>query len=113
MEIKHKEKVSEFLESMNRINKFKKLNSENNCDDSFSVKLKVSCYNELNMMISSLLKASIILLNDDARSQATFSFNEADNNVMNLLEIALQLLPEEEMEILDDLHRIHLQANKI
>jgi len=113
MEIKHTEKVTQFLESMNRINKFKKLNSENNSDNSFSVKLKVSCYNELNMMISSLLKASIILLNDDARSQATFSFNESDNNVMNLLEIALQLLPEDEMEILDDLHRIHLQANII
>jgi len=113
MEIKHKEKVTQFLESMNRINKFKKLNSENNSDNSFSVKLKVSCYNELNMMVSSLLKASIILLNDDARSQATFSFNEADNNVMNLLEIALQLLPEDEMELLDDLHRIHLQANII
>jgi len=110
MEIQHKEKVAEFLESMKRIDKFKKLKSENNSDNSFSVKLKVSGYNELNLMVSSLLKASIVLLNDDARSQAYFSFNEADNNVMTLLEIALQLLPEDEVEVLDDLHKIHLQV---
>jgi hypothetical protein len=30
---------------------------------------------------------------------------------MTLLEIALQLLPEEEMELLDDLHKIHLKAD--
>lgn len=113
MEIQHTKQVTEFLESMNRINKFKKLKQENISDNSFSVKLKVSCYNELNLMVSSLLKASIILLNDDARSQASFSFNEADNNVMNLLEIALQLLPEEEMELLDDLHKVYLESNAI
>ncbi|SNR72523.1 hypothetical protein [Flavobacterium sp. ov086] len=112
MEIQYKEKVTEFLESMKRINKFNKLKSENNSDNSFSVNLKVSGYNELNLMVSSLLKASIILLNDDARSQATFSFNEADNNVMTLLEIALQLLPEDEMEVLDDLHEIYLSNAK-
>jgi hypothetical protein len=111
MEKQYKEQVIEFLESVNRLNKFKKLKQDDTIDNSFSVKLKVSCYNELNLMISALLKASIILLNDDARSQASFSFNEADNNVMNLLEIALQLLPEEEMELLDDLHKIHLQTN--
>ena len=110
MEIQHTEKVTEFLESMQRMNKFKKLKSENNSDNSFSVELKVSGYNELNLIVSSLLKASIILLNDDARSQACFPFNEADHNVMTLLEIALQLLPEDEMEVLDDLHTICLQG---
>jgi hypothetical protein len=113
METKHTVKVTEFLESMKRIDKFKKLKSENNSDNSFSVNLKVSGYNELNLIVSSLLKASIILLNDDARSQACFPFNEADNNVMTLLEIALQLLLEDEMEVLDDLHEIHLQSNAL
>ncbi|MEZ0130624.1 hypothetical protein AB9T88_13020 [Flavobacterium sp. LBUM151] len=108
MEIQQKEQVIEFLESMKRLNKFNKLKPVNNSDNSFSVNLKVSGYNELNLMVSSLLKASIILLNYDARSQACFSFNEADNNVMTLLEIALQLLPEDEMEVLDDLHKICL-----
>lgn len=110
MEIEHKKQVTEFLESMKRLNKFKKLKSENNSDNSLSINLKVSGYNELNLIVSSLLKASIILLNDDARSQATFSFNETDNNVMTLLEIALQLLPEDEMEVLDDLNKIYLRV---
>lgn len=61
------------------------------------------------MMVSDLLKASIILLNQDARS---LSIIKDDVNVMTLLEIALQLLPEEEMELLDDLHQFHLQNSE-
>lgn len=109
MEIQHKEQVTEFLESMNRINKFTKLKPENSNDNSLSVTLKVSCYNELNLMVSDLLKASIILLNDDARNLSN-TITVSDINVMTLLEIALQLLPEDEMEILDDLHKLHLQV---
>ncbi|KIO51548.1 hypothetical protein [Flavobacterium hibernum] len=109
MEIQHKEQITEFLESMNRINKFTKLKPENSNDNSLSVTLRVSCYNELNLMVSDLLKASIILLNDDVRNLSNTT-KVSDINVMTLLEIALQLLPEDEMEILDDLHKLHLQV---
>lgn len=109
MEIQHKEQVTEFLESMNRINKFTKLKPENSNDNSLNVTLRVSCYNELNLMVSDLLKASIILLNDDVRNLSNTT-KVSDINVMTLLEIALQLLPEDEMEILDDLHKLHLQV---
>ncbi|WP_165571402.1 hypothetical protein [Flavobacterium hydatis] len=96
---------------MNKVEYFKKLRPEDNTDDSFSVTLKVSCYNELNIMVSDLLKASIILLNEDARNLSNLT-KVTDINVMTLLEIALQLLPEQEMELLDDLHKIHLKSNK-
>ena len=109
MEIQHKEQITEFLESTNRINKFTKLKPENSNDNSLSVTLRVSCYNELNLMVSDLLKASIILLNDDVRNLSNTT-KVSDINVMTLLEIALQLLPEDEMEILDDLHKLHLQV---
>ena len=109
MSAEHKEQVTKILETMNKVNYFKKIKCDT-IDDSFNVRLKVSGYSELNIMVSTLLKASIIMLNDDARSQATFSFNEADHNVLTLLEIALQLLPGEEMEVLDDLHKIYLQV---
>lgn len=95
---------------MNNVEYFKKLKPENNIDNSFSVTLKVSSYNELNLMVSDLLKASIILLNEDSRSLSSLT-TVADINVMTLLEIALQLLPEQEMELLDDLHKIHLQSD--
>lgn len=110
MQTQHKKQVTEFLESMNRINKFKKLKSGNNTDNSFSVSLKVSGYNELNLMVSDLLKASILLLNDDARNLSSV-VSVSDINVMTLLEIALQLLPEDEMELLDDLHQVYLEEN--
>lgn len=110
METKHTKQVTEFLESMKRINKFNKLNSENKSDNSFSVTLKVSGYNELNLMVSDLLKSSIVLMNKEARSLANFE-SDTDINVVTLLEIALQLLPDQEMELLDDLHKICLEAD--
>ncbi|MCV9928372.1 hypothetical protein OIU83_11940 [Flavobacterium sp. LS1R49] len=110
MEIQHKESATELLESMNKVEYFKKLKLANTTDNSFSVTLKVSCYNELNLMVSDLLKASIILLNEDARNLSSLT-TVTDINVMTLLEIALQLLPEEEMELLDDLHKIHLKTD--
>ena len=111
METKHTKQVTEFLESMKRINKFNKLNSENRSDNSFSVTLKVSGYNELNLLVSDLLKSSIVLMNKEARSLANFE-SDTDINVVTLLEIALQLLPDQEMELLDDLHKICLSDAK-
>jgi len=111
METKHTKQLTEFLESMKRINKFNKLNSENRSDNSFSVTLKVSGYNELNLLVSDLLKSSIVLMNKEARSLANFE-SDTDINVVTLLEIALQLLPDQEMELLDDLHKICLSDAK-
>ncbi|OUL62727.1 hypothetical protein [Flavobacterium sp. AJR] len=108
MEIQHKESAKELLELMNKGKYFTKLKPENSIDNSFSVALKVSCYDELNLMVSDLLKASILILKTENLSNLTAN---ADINVMTLLEIALQLLPEEEMELLDDLHKIHLKSN--
>lgn len=109
METQHKEQVAKFLELLKQGKDFKKLQPDNT-ENSFNVQLKVSSYNELNLMVSDLLKAGIILLNDDARSM---SILKDDVNVMTLLEIALQLLPEQEMELLDDLHKLHLQSSTI
>lgn len=110
MEIQDRKQVREFLESMNRMNKFTTLKSEDNDDNSFSVPLKVSGYNELNLIVSDLLKASIVLMNKEARSLANFE-SDTDINVATLLEIALQLLPDQEMELLDDLHKIYLTSD--
>lgn len=110
MEIQHTKQVQEFLASMNRMNKFTTLKLEDNNDNSFIVPLKVSGYNELNLMVSDLLKASIVLMNKEARSLANFE-SDTDINVVTLLEIALQLLPDQEMELLDDLHKIYLTSD--
>lgn len=40
-------------------------------------------------------------------------FAERGNNVMTLLEIALQLLPEEEMALFNDLQKLHLMSGEL
>ncbi|MBF4485273.1 MULTISPECIES: hypothetical protein [unclassified Flavobacterium] len=49
-------------------------------------------------------------MNKEARSLAIFE-SDTDINVVTLLEIALQLLPDQEMELLDDLHKICLASD--
>lgn len=110
MKTQNEDKISELLELMNKGNYFTKLKLEHKEDTSFTIPLKVCSYNELNLMVSDLLKASIVLMNKEARSLAVFH-KDTDINVLTLLEIALQLLPEEEMELLDDLHKIYLESN--
>ena len=112
MELKYKERTEELLELMNKGNYFTKLKLEHKEDTSFTIPLKICSYNELNLMVSDLLKASIVLMNKEARSLAVFH-KDTDINVLTLLEIALQLLPEEEMELLDDLHKIYLQSDTV
>ena len=110
MEAQQSEETNKFLELLNKGKDFRKLTPDSDNKKSFTVPLKVSCYNELNLMVSDLLKASIVLLNSEVRSLSSFTAN-TDINVMTLLEIALQLLPETEMELLDDLHKIHLESD--
>ncbi|CAD0006394.1 hypothetical protein [Flavobacterium salmonis] len=107
MEIQNKERAAQLLELIDKKKYFKKLKSDNKIGNSFDVTLKVSGYNQLNLMVSDLLKASILLLHHDSPSLPIHTVN-TDINVMTLLEIALQLLPEDEMELLDELHKLQL-----
>lgn len=104
MKVQHKEGTEEFLELRNKINYFTKLKPEVEKDSLSSVSLKVSSYRELNMMVSDLLKASVFILKND-RPGLMNPESKDEINVLTLLEIALQLLPDEEMELLDELHK--------
>ncbi|WP_427872675.1 hypothetical protein [Flavobacterium sp. MMS24-S5] len=108
IEIENKERAEELLELINKGSYFSKLKPVPKETNSYTVPLKVSSYNELNLMVSDLLKASLILLNPDANSLSSFT-KDNNVNVMTLLEIALQLLPEDEMELLDDLCKVSLE----
>lgn len=98
METQQKESLTELLELMGKVNYFKTLKPNK---DSFDATLKVSWYSELNIMISSLMKGSISLLQTETSGKA---FPDA----MVLIEIALQLLPNDEMELLDEVFRVGL-----
>ena len=99
METQQKELATTILELMGKMNYFTKLkpDAENN---SFSVPIKLSSYSELNLTVSSLLKTSISLLKNDISSKIAI-------DLIILLEIALQLLPEDEMELLDKMREIN------
>lgn len=94
--------VTELLEVMNKGNYFIKLKPNN---DSFSATLNVSCYSELNIMVTALLKASITMLQSE---NSTKPFSDA----MILVELAPQLLPNDEMELLDEVFRVGLDIKK-
>lgn len=102
METQHKESLSELLQVMKRVNYFNILKPN---EDSFTATIKVSGYSELQIMISSLLKGSISLLQAETSGKA---FPDA----MVLIEMALQLLPNDEMELLDELHRVGLPIER-
>ena len=105
MKADHKESVTEFLDLMSKIKYFTKLKPDNKNNNLFKTELKIASYNELNLLVSDLLKVSIAALKSDTPSSASVS----GINVLILLEIALQLLPDAEIELLDELYKLHLK----
>jgi hypothetical protein len=99
MEAQQKELVTTILELMSKTDYFTKLkpDADNNL---LSVPIKLSSYSELNLTVSSLLKTSISLLKNDISSKIAI-------DLIILLEIALQLLPDDEMELLDKMREIN------
>jgi hypothetical protein len=62
MEAQNKERAEELLELINKGRYFTKLKPEANEANSFTIPLKVSSYNELNLMVSDLLKQVLLCL---------------------------------------------------
>jgi hypothetical protein len=98
MEIAETEKLENLKKLISKMDYFTKLKLDAN-NNSLSVPIKLSSYYELNLMVSSLLKTSISLLKNDISSEISI-------DLIILLEIALQLLPEDEMELLDKIREI-------
>ena len=106
MKADHKESVTEFLDLMSKIKYFTKLKPDNKNSKLFKTELKIASYTELNLLVSDLLKVSIAVLKSDTQDS---SASASGINVLLLLEIALQLLPDAEIELLDELHKLHLK----
>jgi hypothetical protein len=100
MEAQQKEQVTTILELMGKMGYFSKLKPDVENNNSLSVPIKASSYYELNLMISSLLKTSIGLLKNDNLSEFAI-------DLIILLEIALDLLPNDEMDLLDKMYEIN------
>lgn len=79
------------------MNYFTKLKPNKKNANSFKTVVNISCYNELMQTIFSLLRSSIHVLQQEDSETAI--------DAMLLLEIAIQLLPNDEMELLDELYK--------
>lgn len=100
MEVQQKEQVATVLELMSQMNYFSKLKPDSENDNLLSTPVKASSYCELSLMISSLLKSSIGLLKQDDPTEKAI-------DLIILLEIALDLLPNDEMDLLDKLYQMN------
>lgn len=80
------------------MNYFTKLKPNKKNVNSFKTVVNISCYNELMQTIFSLLRSSIHVLQQEDSETAI--------DAMLLLEIVVQLLPNDEMELLDELYKI-------
>lgn len=103
MKTQQEESATDFLKLVKNMDYFTKLKSDNSNGNLFNVTLRTASYNELNLMVSCLLKASICPLKNNNSTLSSVSESEID--VLLLLEMALQLLPDEEMELLDEVHQ--------
>jgi hypothetical protein len=95
------------LQLVNKFKYFTKLKPDRKNGESFIVELKVSGYSEVNSMLADILKVSILALENDP-PYVSRTIQNPEINVMGLLEIAVQLLPHGEMELLDEVYQFYL-----
>ncbi|MBO9585659.1 MAG: hypothetical protein J7574_15950 [Flavobacterium sp.] len=92
------EKLNDFLKFATNVNYFTKLKPKLKDDDILKTNLPITCYNELMQTIFSLVRTSINTLQHENSQTAI--------DAMLLLEIVLKLLPNDEMELLDELYKV-------
>ncbi|MNR16446.1 hypothetical protein D3C85_1330500 [compost metagenome] len=66
MEPQEKDLKTDFVQLVNKFKYFTKLKPDLNNEELFVMELKVSGYKELNLMLSDILKVSILALENDA-----------------------------------------------
>lgn len=111
MEAVNKESIVDFLKRMNKTEYFTLLIPDEKEEDLFTLELKFSGYNEVRAMVSDLLKVSILTLDSD-RPSLSPAIRNPEINVMGLLELALQLMPHGELELLDEMHQFYLKQRE-
>jgi hypothetical protein len=107
METQQKDLKTDFVQLVNKFKYFTKLKPDPKNGELFIVELKVSGHSEVNSMLADILKVSILALEHDP-PYVSRTIQNPEINVMGLLEIAVQLLPHGEMELLDEVHQFYL-----
>ena len=98
---------AQLLEDLQRFpNIFSQLTAEDN-GKRLIAKVNVSGYSGLVFLVMDLLKAALLALESD--SYQSDEIRDPNSNIASLIDLALQLMPLEEIELLDILHAHHLE----
>lgn len=111
MKTEEKELLDNLFEHIGKISYFEKLKKVEGKQDHFTVSINTFNFNELNLMVCDILKACVLALDSESPNLSRLIPNR-EINVSGLLELALQLMPNE-LELLDELHETHLKLKQI
>ena len=111
MRTEEKELLDNLFEHIGKISYFEKLKKVENKQDHFTVTINTSSFSELNLMACDILKVCVLALDSESPNLSRLIPNR-EINVSGLLELALQLMPNE-LELLDELHETHLEIKKL
>lgn len=71
----------------------------------------VDGYQELMFLISDLIKVSLLALENED-SSASDEIRNPNSNIAGVLALVLQLIPYDELQMLDIIHKHHLKKNQ-
>jgi hypothetical protein len=106
METEKLKDVTAFAAKIETAQQFNTLTPHRYGRDSYSAELQFEGYNHLMLTIMDILKICVIAL--DAQEDLAPQFHSA-SNISSVLDIALQLMPMEESQVLDDCFQLHLK----
>lgn len=93
-------------------NHFTLLKPSRNRKDTFTAELRLRGYSDIAYHIADLLKVCIMAMDADNSHAASSAIPEPNVNILGVLEMTLALLPYNEFELLDILHRGLLEAEE-
>lgn len=111
MKTEEKELLNSLFKHIGKTKYFDKLKEVEGEQDHFAIGINISSYNELNLMVCDILKVCALALDNESPNLSPLIPNR-EINVLRLLELALQLMPNE-LELLDELHETHLGIKKL
>jgi len=111
MEIKTAQELEAFASLLTKATEFNMLKPYHKREDMYTAKLFFSGYNDLNLAVMDLIQVCMTAL---------YSMEESGNDrklasaltIADVLQIALDLMPMEEFQILDSCHQLHLKLKE-
>ena len=102
--------IGEFTEMLGKTIQFNLLTPYRYNSKSFGAELRFAGYNDLILTILDIIKVCVTAL--DAEECMDASLRASNMNIANVLGFALQLMPMEETQILDECYKLHIKLKE-